>query len=294
MRPNLTLEQLRIFVGVAEREHMTRAAESLHVTQSAVSAAIAALESRYGVELFHRVGRGIELTDAGREFLDEARGVLGAAASAELALSELGGLARGTLRLVASHTIAGYWLPRHLAAFRDRHPRIAVEVSIANTHQSARRVLNGTVELGFVEGTVEHPALERRPLARDRLVLVNRTPVDNVDEDWLGAARWILREPGSGTRSSFEEALNRRGLRVEDLTVALTLPSNEAVRTAVEAGAGIAVLPELVVARALTTGALQAIDFPLPERTFSAVRHRERRVSRAAKALFDLIQDSHP
>lgn len=95
----MTFEQLRIFVGVAEREHMTRAAEALNVTQSAASAAIAALEARHDVPLFHRVGRGIELTEAGRMFLEEARAVLGRAASAELALSEFGGLKRGTLRI---------------------------------------------------------------------------------------------------------------------------------------------------------------------------------------------------
>ena len=119
----MTLEQLRIFVGVAEREHMTRAAEALNVTQSAASAAIAALEARHGVPLFHRVGRGIELSEAGRMFLIDARAVLGRAASAELALAEYAGLERGTLRLVASQTIAGYWLPRQLAAFMRATPR---------------------------------------------------------------------------------------------------------------------------------------------------------------------------
>ncbi|WP_235515684.1 LysR family transcriptional regulator, partial [Sphingomonas sp. Leaf10] len=79
----MTLEQLRIFVGVAEREHVTKAAEALNVTQSAASGAVAALEARYGVPLFHRVGRGIQLTEAGRGFLEEARAVLGRAAHAE-------------------------------------------------------------------------------------------------------------------------------------------------------------------------------------------------------------------
>lgn len=287
----MTLEQLRIFVGVAEREHVTKAAEALHVTQSAASAAIAALESRYGVALFHRIGRGIELTDAGRAFFAEARAVLGCAASAELTLAEFGGLSRGTLRLVASHTIAGYWLPRHLAAFRARHPRIGVELAIANTDQAAQSVLSGAAELGFVEGAVEQPLLRNQPLTQDRLVLVGHAPVAPVGDAWLRAARWILREPGSGTRSTFEDALRQRGLDPGALEVALTLPSNESVRTAVEAGAGVAVLPELVVARALRTGALHALPLPLPERTFSAVQHRERRLSHAAKALLDLIQE---
>ena len=122
----MTLEQLRIFVAVAEREHMTAAARALHVTQSAASAAIAALEERHAIKLFHRVGRGIALTEAGRLFLAEARGVLARAETAEMVLSDLGGLARGTLRVVASQTIAAYWLPPLLATFQARHPAIDI------------------------------------------------------------------------------------------------------------------------------------------------------------------------
>src|ERR1700752_399370 len=100
----MTLEQLKVFVAVAERQHMTRAAEALNLTQSAASAAIAHLESRYGTKLFDRIGRGIALTEAGRVFLHEAKAVLARAEAVELALSELGGLNRGTLRLAASQT----------------------------------------------------------------------------------------------------------------------------------------------------------------------------------------------
>jgi len=102
----MTLEQLRIFVAVAERLHMTRAAEALHLTQSAVSAAVAALEARYGVRLFDRVGRGLALNATGAAFLPEARAVLAQAEAAEQALDDLAGLRRGTVRLFASQTIA--------------------------------------------------------------------------------------------------------------------------------------------------------------------------------------------
>ncbi|PTQ58254.1 LysR substrate binding domain-containing protein, partial [Sphingomonas aurantiaca] len=193
----MTLEQLRIFVGVAEREHMTRAAEALNVTQSAASAAIAALEARHGVPLFHRVGRGIELSEAGRMFLVDARAVLGRAASAELALAEYAGLERGTLRLVASQTIAGYWLPRQLAAFHARYPAISIELAIDNTEGAAARVLDGAVELGFVEGVIDEPALAHWTVANDRMVLVSDRAADTIDEDWIRAARWIVREQGS-------------------------------------------------------------------------------------------------
>ncbi len=286
----MTLDQLRIFVGVAEREHMTRAAEALNVTQSAASAAIAALEARHDVTLFHRIGRRIELTEAGRVFLDEARAVLGRAASAEQILSEFAGLKRGTLRLVASQTIVGYWLPQHLAAFRARYPQIAVDLAIANTEQAVHSVTAGTAELGFVEGAVDDGAISHWPIAHDRLLLVGTGPVEQIDNEWLRSARWIMRESGSGTRSTFEEALRIRGVDPETLDVALTLPSNESVLTAVEAGGGVAVLSALVVARALHRGVLHALPFEFPARPFFALRHKERYRSKPADALLDLIK----
>jgi DNA-binding transcriptional LysR family regulator len=114
----MTLEQLRIFVAVADRQHVTQAARALNLAQSAASHAIAALETRHDTKLFDRVGRRIELTEAGRVFLAEARAVLARAEAAELALSEFGALKRGTLLIQASQTVADYWLPRHLVAFR--------------------------------------------------------------------------------------------------------------------------------------------------------------------------------
>jgi len=155
----MTLEQLRIFVAVAERQHMTRAAEALNLTQQAVSAAVVTLESAYKTPLFHRVGRRIELTEAGRVFLEEARSVLARAAAAELALSELGGLKRGSLALQASQTIASYWLPRRLVAFRQAYPGIALRVRTGNTAQAVKAVTDGTAELGFIEGETDEPAL---------------------------------------------------------------------------------------------------------------------------------------
>jgi len=120
----VTLEQLRIFVAVAEREHVTRAAALLGLTQSATSAAIQALERRHGTVLFDRVGRNVVLTEAGRAFLIEARALLARAESAETVLAELAGLRRGTLPVQASQTIAAYWLPAHLVHFHAQWPDI--------------------------------------------------------------------------------------------------------------------------------------------------------------------------
>jgi DNA-binding transcriptional LysR family regulator len=290
----MTLEQLRVFVAVAERQHVTRAAEALNVTQSAVSAAIAALEVQHGTHLFHRVGRGIELTEAGALFLAEARAVLARAHSAEAVLSELAGLTRGTLLVQASQTIASYWLPRHLVAFRRAYPGIDIKLAVGNTNQVAAAVHTGAAELGFVEGTVEDPVLSSRPVARDQLVVVV-----GADHPWAGReqlapkelveSEWVLREPGSGTRSAFEQALSGFGIAGRDLRIALELPSNEAVRAAVEAGMGATAVSASVAAPSIEAGLLHAVPLALPERQFHVLRHVERYRTRAADALLALI-----
>lgn len=291
----MTFEQLRIFVAVAQREHMTRAAEDLNLSQPAVSAAIQALESRHAVTLFHRVGRRIELTEAGSLFLEEARAVLARAEAAEFVISELGGLKRGTLSIRASQTISSYWLPPHLVRFHRAYPDIRLRIGIGNTAQVAKAVLDGTTELGFVEGAIDDPAFSFEPVARDRLVLVV-----GADHPWAARGRvepselfdtaWILREAGSGTRSEFEASLKQLGLKPQDMRVAFELPSNEAVRAAVECGAGATVISEMVIEASLRSGALQQIGAPVVERPFLAIRHRDRYRSRAVDALLALIR----
>ena len=130
----MTLEQLRVFVCVAECEHMTRAAQTLNLTQSATSAAIAALEERHGVKLFDRIGRRIALTGAGRAFLGEARAVLARAATAEQTLADLAGLKTGELVLAASQTVGSYWLPPpHRRLSRRAIPASTIKLRIGNT-----------------------------------------------------------------------------------------------------------------------------------------------------------------
>ncbi|KQP80666.1 LysR substrate-binding domain-containing protein [Methylobacterium sp. Leaf117] len=290
----MTLDQLRIFVAVAEREHVTRAAEALNLVQSAVSTAIATLEGRHATKLFHRVGRGIQLTEAGRVFLAEARAVLARAEAAELVLADLSGLRRGTLAIQASQTIASHWLPRHLVAFRRAYPEIAIRLEVGNTADAAAAVREGRAELGFVEGVLDDPALASTDVAWDDLVLVV-APGHPLAEDRaiglddLTATPWVLREPGSGTRSAFEAALEAKGLSPGRLTVALELPSNEAVQAAVAAGGGASVLSASVVSGGLGAGTLVRARFALPSRPFRVLRHRARYRSRAADALLALI-----
>ncbi len=286
----MTLEQLRIFAAVAEREHMTRAAEALHLTQSAVSAAIAGLEQHYRVKLFDRVGRGIMLTEAGRVLLAEARGTLARAASAEQAMADYAGLRHGKLAIHASQTIASYFLPPLLVRFQARYPGIEPCLAVGNTAQVARAVKDGAAEIGFVEGPLQDPALSVEAVAVDQMVIV--VPPGHEWADGAALTRenltrtgWVFREAGSGTRDAFTQALGGKVL-----PVTLTVPTNEAVRAAVEAGAGAAALSLLVCARSLAAGALARANFQLPARMFYAVRHKERYHPKGAAALLEMAR----
>ncbi len=288
----MTLDQLRVFVAVAERLHVTRAAEALNLAQSAASAAIAALEAKHGVRLFNRVGRHIELTASGSAFLIDARAVLARTAAAERTLADIAGLARGILSVQASQTIAGYWLPRHLVAFRAAHPRVEIRLGIGNTAQVAEAVRIGGAELGCVEGTVDDPALAGREIARDQLLIVVGPEHPwagrhKVEPGELADSQWVLREPGSGTRSVFEAALTAFG--VGKVPVALELPSNEAVRAAVEAGLGASALSASVAASGIEAGLLHPVALRLPDRAFTVLHHRERSLSRAAAAFLERL-----
>ena len=294
----MTLEQLRVFVAVAERQHVTRAVEALHLAQSAVSASIAALEARHGAKLFHRVGRGIELTEAGacswsrlarcwraprwRSWFCRSLAVSNAASSRF----------RRARRSWLLATAPSRRVPPRLSGGR-------VRLSMVNTREVAAAVRGGVAELGFVEGEVDDPVLAAQPVARDQLVIVigaehswgeakGLGKVDLLDVDW------VLREPGSGTRSGFEHALGALSLSLHELRVALELPSNEAVRAAVEAGMGAAVMSASVAAPSIEAGLLRQVNFALPERCYYALRHAERCRSRAAETLMDVIRGSRP
>jgi DNA-binding transcriptional LysR family regulator len=285
----MTLEQLRIFVAVAERQHVTQAAADLNLTQSAVSAAIAALETRHDVLLFDRVGRNIVLNPRGALFLQEAKAVLARVAAAEAALADLSGLKRGRLSIHASQTIASYWLPSRLVAFGAAYPGIEIDVAIGNTAEVAKAVADGLAELGLVEGEVDDPVLSRQAVDCDHLVVVvgrdhawaERAQVTAAE---LSDTPWVLREQGSGTRSAFEAAVAKAGADIGALKVVLTLPANEALLTAVAAGAGATAVSASVAAPFLQSGVLRHVPFDLPARPYHLLRHKERYRSKAGDA----------
>lgn len=290
----MTLDQLRIFVTVAELQHVTRAAERLNLTQSSVSSAIATMEARHQIALFNRVGRRIELTAEGAQFLGYARSVLAQAQSAETMLADLAGVKRGSLAIFASQTIANFWLPGHLTAYLEHYPAIDLRIEIGNTAESVAAVDSGEAELGFIEGQVDLPSLTMTDIARDRLVLVvgSQHPFalqPPVLPDDLRDTAWVLREAGSGTRSSFEQALQAYGFAPHDLEVALELPSNEAICSAVTASRLATVMSESAVASGVEAGRLVRLPLDFGHRAYRLVQHKERRLSRAAVAFIGML-----
>jgi len=286
----MTLDQLRVFIEVAERGHVTRAAETLGMSQSAASAAIAALESSCQIKLFDRIGRGIQLTEVGRIFQREARAVLDRASMARSVLEDLAGGPVGPVSIAASQTIATYWLPRRLADFHAANPGVRLNVVIGNTHDVETAVVEGEASVGLVEGPTQHPALIRQRIDHDQLVLVVASnypslPVNKSGQLDLRSITWVIREAGSGTRRGLEDLARHEGLSLDNLNISLVLPSNEAVREAIEAGAGATIISRHVVASAVATGTLTAIPVDLPLREYALLRHRDRHETVAQQTL---------
>lgn len=294
----MTLEQLRIFVVVAQREHMTQAAADLAIAQSAVSTTIAALEARHRTRLFERVGRGIRLTTAGRLFLPKAQAIIDQADEAASMLADLAAVRLGRLQLQASETIASYWLPRRLVAFRESFPGVRIAVNIGNSSEAAHAVVDGCAELGFIEGPVQDERLAVIEIARDQMLVVVGPNHAWASRAVLGAAEladgeWVMREPGSGTRTVLEADLSAAGVQSSALRVVMELPRNEAVVSAVQAGLGASGISANAAVASLEAGLLVKAPFDLPVRTFAVVHLADRQLSAAADALLALLLGKH-
>ena len=294
----MTLDQLQVFIAVAEREHITRAASALGLAPPSVSAAVASLEREFGTKLFHRVGRGIAATEGGRLLLEQARALVNHADAVKLAMREFAGLARGRLAIKASQTIASHFLPPRLVDFHQAYPGVALVVSIGNSTQVVEAIIRGNIELGFIEGPEEE--LQDSCLAVEMIAPDDLVAVVSVNHPWgimkkftiddLTAGKWVLREDGSGTRAAFVKALDALGIPYGSLNIAIELPSNEAVLAAVLAGAGASILSARVCADAIKAGTLKCLPVSLAPRAFYAVQHADHYRSRAVSALLEILR----
>ena len=276
---HLTLRQLEIFCAVAQNGSTVAAAEVVSLSQSATSAALQQLEQGLGAALFERVGKRLALNDAGRAMLPQALALLEQARSMEQAFGARSEDLPVRLRVAASTTIGTYALPQVLAQLALSHPKVRVDLQIANTREVGEAVQALEVDMGLIEGTSHLPGLEVEPWLRDELVIVAapRHPIalqaqqKPVGVAVLRKAPWLLREPGSGTREMVEHALLPH---LQQLPPAATLGSSEAIARCAAQGLGISCLSRVLVDALVQTGALQVVPTTLPRmwRHFSLVQ----------------------
>ena len=257
-----TLRQLQIFLAVARHQSISRAAKSLHMSQSAASEALLNLEKAYELKLFDRVSNRLVLNAFGHTLRKEAESLLMHCQAFEDTLQSHRQI--GHLKVGASFTIGNHLATRYLAGYLARYPDADVQLDIANTPEVVNKVLNYEVDIGMIEGEVKHRDLELIPWLEDELVVFCAASHPLAEKGKLNArdmreAHWILREPDSGARQTFDRAL---GSELSELNVHLEFRHNEAIKNAVESGLGIGCLSEIVLRRNFANGDLVPLKLP--------------------------------
>lgn len=255
-----TLRHLEIFLAVARDESISRAAESLSMSQSATSAALQELEHRYGVQLFDRAAKRLKLNAFGRHIRARAETLVQQAQLFERDLMQLDAV--GDLRVGASLTIGNYLAVNYLADYLHQFPEAKVSLQVSSTPEVVAQVLNFELDIGLIEADIHHEDLQLTPWRDDQMrvfcapdhPLVQRQSLG--DKDLLGA-RWILREAESGARQTFDRAMH--GL-LPELNIVLELRHNEAIKSAVKAGLGVGCLSQIALSEEIEAGTLVALN----------------------------------
>ncbi len=309
----LTLRQLEIFVAVADTGSTTAAGARIALSQSATSGALGELESMLEARLFDRVGRRLVMNDVGRALLQPARAVLqatrdieqqfgldrdganGSSAAAGRARAGGGPTAPSHLRLGASTTIGNYVLPELVGRHLRVWPNDRIDVQVGNTRDIAAAAARMEVDVGLIEGPCHESDLLVEPWREDELVLVcapghplalrARAESPPLPVAALGEARWLLREPGSGTREMVEQMLLPH---LGQVASAMQPGSTEAIMQAAAAGLGLACLSRYAVRDLVALGRLTVLPTDLPKlmRRFYFVRHRAKHLSAGLERFF--------
>ena len=252
--------RLKVFRAVAEHRNFRMAAEQLLLTQPAVTQQIKALETELDVALFNRAGGKVTLTPAGAALLPFAERLALLAEEARNAVSAVSETGSGALAVGASQTIGQYLLPRLLASFLAEHPKIDVTVLSGNTQTVLEALAEHRIAVALIEGPALRQDVHIEPFMEDHMVCVVPAGHEWADEEislqQLQDATFVMREVGSGSRRTIEQALEQAGLRVRDLRIRMTFDSTEALLGAVEAGLGIAFVSRWAVRSSLALGVL--------------------------------------
>ena len=265
---SITLRQLEIFIAVAETAQVTKASKKLFVTQSAVSMALAELENQLGGSLFDRHGRSLLLNERGRYLLPLSKEIICQVGNVENVMTEKNDTLTGNINVVASTTIGDYILPYLIGAFKRMHPKVHINMLVHHTRYAESLVLEGKVDVGFVEGPVRNPDTVERLWFEDELVVI-AGPTDplahkkvfDVETDFTNT-RWIMREEGSGTVAIFREKMVDY---LDQIDVIMEMGHPEAIKKAVESGVGLACLSSLAVCREVEHGWLKTLQIEAVE-----------------------------
>ena len=260
---SITLRQLEIFIAVAETAQVTKASKKLFVTQSAVSMALAELENQLGGSLFDRHGRSLLLNVRGRYLLPLAKDITSQVGSIESIMSERNDTLEGHIEMVASTTLGNYILPYLIGAFKRVHPKVHINMLVYNTMYSEKLVLDGKMDLGFVEGPLSgKDEVLSKPWFNDELMVLcgptdplAHNEVFDMERDLKGK-KWIMREHGSGTVATIR---SKFGSYMDDINIVMEMGHPEAIKRAVESGAGITCLSALTICREVENGWLRSL-----------------------------------
>lgn len=288
----ITLRQLEIFTAIAHSENVSQAAQALAMSQSAASSALLELERQFECPLFDRMGKSLHLNATGRGLLLQAEEMLARAADIE---SYLSGHVLGPLAVGATLTVGNYLATLIVAEHLRRHPHSKTQLQVANTQSIMTRLLRFELDIGLIEGEAHHPDLLLEPWLQDELV-VFCAPEHVLARErrctlaLLARQSWIVREPGSGTRALFEQAIHQK---IPGLHIQLELEHTEAIKRTVESGLGIGCLSRLALREAFRRGSLVEIKTPQLnlERRFYFARHRQRHVSPATQSFLALCKE---
>lgn len=290
----MDLRLLPTFVAVAECRHFGRAASLVNLSQPAVSHQIAQLEDALGARLFNRDGRRVTLTVAGEALLEEARGILEAAARAEGRLRDVTSGAVGRVRIGASATAALYFLPAMLGRYRKDFPRFDSPLVIEAAADLEDKVVRNQLDMAVIAADRPHGELRAIELASDPFVLIapaGRFPRERIGTAALAAVDWIVREEGADARRQALAWLERRRIAPARL---VTINGPAAVVEAVASGLGVALISQAAAAAAAKAGRIAIVRAAgaLPVRAFWLVDHPHKHHGAACKAMLAMLTSS--
>jgi DNA-binding transcriptional LysR family regulator len=288
--------RLQVFHTVARLLSFTKAAESLHMTQPAVTFQVRQLEEHFNTRLFDRTHNRISLTEAGQRVYEFADRIFDLYAQMEEAVRDMTGEIRGIVIIGASTTIAEYMLPSLLGDFKKKYPDVNVHLRVSNSDGIVSMVENNDIDLGVVESPVLNKNLVVEECRQDRLVAIvsPQHPLAakrQIRMPELLEYPYIAREEGSGTREVIQDYLYEQGLNPSDVHVSMELGSPEAIKGAVEAGMGVAIVSEATIHKELQLGTLVAVELdPQLQRPFSFVHQKQKFRQRAMDELLDFAR----